>query len=49
MTDQGKGSLSGLTDREAKEFHGVFITSFIGFTIVALIAHVLAWNWRPWL
>jgi light-harvesting complex 1 beta chain len=49
MADEGKSSLSGLTDREAKEFHGVFITSFIGFTIVALIAHVLAWNWRPWL
>jgi light-harvesting complex 1 beta chain len=23
--------------------------SFIGFTIVAIIAHVLVWNWRPWL
>jgi light-harvesting complex 1 beta chain len=23
--------------------------SFIGFTVVAIIAHVLVWNWRPWL
>jgi light-harvesting complex 1 beta chain len=23
--------------------------SFALFTIVAIIAHVLVWNWRPWL
>ena len=44
-----EGSLSGLTEQEAKEFHGIFITSFIGFTTVAVIAHVLVWMWRPWL
>ena len=38
-----------LTPEEAKEFHKIFLTSFIIFTIVAIIAHVLAWNWRPWL
>ncbi len=38
-----------LTPEEAKEFHKLFITSFIVFTIVAIIAHVLVWNWRPWL
>lgn len=42
------GSMSGLTENEAKEFHGVFVTSFIGFTVVAIVAHVLAWMWRPW-
>jgi len=42
-------SLSGLSDGEAKEFHSIFMTSFIGFVVVALIAHVLAWMWRPWL
>jgi light-harvesting complex 1 beta chain len=41
-------SLTGLTEGEAKEFHSVFVASFIGFSIVAIIAHVLAWNWRPW-
>ena len=41
-------SLSGLTEDEAKEFHGVFVSSFIGFTVVAIIAHVLVWMWRPW-
>ena len=38
-----------LTPEEAKEFHKVFITSFLIFTVVAIIAHVLVWNWRPWL
>ncbi|MCE2968670.1 MAG: light-harvesting protein [Burkholderiales bacterium] len=47
MADE-KSSLTGLTDREAKDFHGLFMGSFIGFTIVAIIAHVLAWSWRPW-
>lgn len=42
-------SLSGLTEAEAREFHAIFMQSFIGFTIVAIIAHVLAWIWRPWL
>ena len=43
------GSLSGLTDAEAREFHGIFISSFIVFLVVAIIAHILAWIWRPWL
>jgi len=42
-------STSGLTEAEAKEFHGLFVTGFIGFTVVAIIAHVLVWSWRPWL
>lgn len=44
-----RGSLSGLTENEAKEFHSVFISSFIGFTIVAVIAHIFVWMWRPWI
>jgi light-harvesting complex 1 beta chain len=43
------GPSTYLTDSEAREFHSLFITSFIAFTIVAIIAHVLAWNWRPWI
>jgi light-harvesting complex 1 beta chain len=42
-------SLSGLTEEEAKEFHGIFVTSFIIFTVIAIIAHFMAWSWRPWL
>ncbi len=49
MIEERKGSLTGLTEQEAKEFHGIFITSFIAFTVIAIVAHVLVWNWRPWL
>ena len=40
---------TGLTEDEAKEFHELFVKSFLIFTAVALGAHVLAWFWRPWL
>ncbi len=39
----------GLSEPEAKEFHKIFMTSFIVFTVIAIIAHILAWSWRPWL
>ena len=42
-------SLSGLTESEAREFHTIFMTSFLIFVAVAAVAHVLAWMWRPWL
>ncbi len=48
MTD-GQVSPSGLSEAEAKEFHKIFVTSFVIFTAVAVVAHVLAWMWRPWL
>ena len=43
------GSTSGLTDSEAREFHSIFVTSFMIFTAVAVVAHILVWIWRPWL
>ena len=48
MAEERKGSLSGLTEQEAREFHGMFVSSFIGFTVIAIVAHVLVWSWRPW-
>jgi light-harvesting complex 1 beta chain len=42
-------TLSGLTEPEAREFHTIFMTSFIVFTVIAIIAHFLVWQWRPWL
>jgi len=42
-------SLSGLSEPEAKEFHKIFMTSFIIFTVIAIVAHILVWQWRPWL
>ena len=49
MDERRPGSLSGLTEQEAKEFHRIFMTSFILFTVIAIVAHILVWMWRPWL
>lgn len=47
MADENQ-TMSGLTEAQAKEFHGIFVTSFLIFTAVAVVAHILAWMWRPW-
>ena len=47
--DVSTGTLTGLTEMEAKEFHKIFMSSFIIFTLIAVAAHVLVWMWRPWL
>jgi light-harvesting complex 1 beta chain len=39
---------AGLTVEEAKEFHKLFVQGFLIFTGVALVAHFLVWQWRPW-
>jgi light-harvesting complex 1 beta chain len=44
---EGK-TLSGLTGEEARAFHGLFISSFVIFTVIATVAHILVWSWRPW-
>ena len=49
MADDKGGYGSGLTEAEAKEFHGIFIMSFLIFTGIAVVAHILVWMWRPWL
>ena len=47
--DKRNGSLSGLSEQEAREFHRIFIASFVIFTLIAIVAHFLVWQWRPWL
>jgi light-harvesting complex 1 beta chain len=50
MSDSGStgGHSSGLTNEEAREFHRLFMASFFMFTLIAIVAHLLVWNWRPW-
>jgi light-harvesting complex 1 beta chain len=49
MADVNSGSsLSGLKQNEAREFHAIFVTSFLFFTAIAVVAHFLVWLWRPW-
>ncbi len=47
--DERSGTFSGLTENEAREFHRIFMTSFVVFTLIAIVAHILVWMWRPWL
>ena len=49
MTTDDRSSLSGLTDAEAREFHTLFSSSFLIFTVIAIFAHILVWLWRPWI
>lgn len=47
--DDRFGPASYLTPEEAKEFHKLFLTGFIIFTLIAIVAHFLVWSWRPWI
>lgn len=50
MSDLGSPTTaSGLSSKEAQEFHSLFMMGFIGFTLIAIVAHFLVWMWRPWL
>ena len=42
-------SWTGLTDQEAEEFHKYYLQGATIFTLVAVVAHVLVWMWRPWI
>ena len=44
----GRG-LSGLTEDESRSFHRMFVISFLGFLAIAIVAHILVWQWRPWI
>jgi light-harvesting complex 1 beta chain len=37
-----------LTHAEAQEVHRLFMQGFLGFTAIAVVAHILVWMWRPW-
>jgi light-harvesting complex 1 beta chain len=43
------GSLSGLTEGEAQEFHRFYMQGLVLFVAVAVVAHLLVWIWRPWI
>ena len=37
-----------LTDEEAKEIHGAFMSTFVGYVLIALVAHMLMFAYEPW-
>lgn len=40
---------AAMSEDEARSFHGAFLMSFLGFTLIAAIAHYAVWQWRPWI
>ena len=40
---------SGLTEREAAEYHGQFVLWTMIWAAGAAAAHFSAWMWRPWI
>ena len=42
-------SLTGLNEDEAKSFGNMFVVSFLAFLAIAIVAHYLVWQWRPWI
>jgi light-harvesting complex 1 beta chain len=42
-------SLTGLDEDEAKSFGNMFVVSFLAFLAIAIVAHYLVWQWRPWI
>jgi len=42
-------SLTGLDENEAKAFGNMFVISFLAFLVIAIVAHYLVWQWRPWI
>lgn len=39
----------GLFTNEEWFMHDIVVKSMYGFGVIAVIAHVLVWLWKPWL
>jgi light-harvesting complex 1 beta chain len=38
----------GMTEEEARSFHGYMVMGTLAYVAIAVAAHLLAWSWRPW-
>lgn len=41
-------SNGGMNEEDARRFHGQFMLGTLSWFAVAVVAHFLAWSWRPW-
>lgn len=41
-------SFTGLTDEQAQEVHSVYMSGLWLFSIVAGVAHLATYIWKPW-
>jgi light-harvesting complex 1 beta chain len=48
MADRTDLSFTGLTDEQAQELHSVYMSGLTLFSIVAIVAHLAVFIWRPW-
>ena len=48
MMENKRSTITGLNEEEAREYHSFFVSSTIGYIVIAIIAHFLVWQWRPW-
>jgi light-harvesting complex 1 beta chain len=48
MADKSDLSFTGLTDEQAQELHSVYMSGLRLFSVVAIVAHLAVFIWRPW-
>jgi light-harvesting complex 1 beta chain len=48
MADRNDLSFTGLTDQQAQELHSVYMQGLVLFSIIAAVAHLAVFIWRPW-
>ncbi len=48
MEPDRSGPFSVMSEEEAKEIHGYWVMGTIAFMLIALVAHLAVWAWRPW-
>lgn len=48
MADNTDLSFTGLTDEQAQELHAVYLNGLWIFVLIAFLAHVATYSWRPW-
>jgi light-harvesting complex 1 beta chain len=40
--------LAAVAQNRSHGFYVIFVASFVVFLVVALLAQLVAWKWRPW-
>jgi len=48
MADKKDLSFTGLSDEQAQELHSVYMSGFMIFTAIAVVAHILTYIKLPW-
>lgn len=48
MTDRSSTTM-GSTGAKARDVQDIFVSSFVAFASIVIVAQILVWLWRPWL